>query len=204
MKLKQREKNVVLVALLLQSIIKIWSSKGNERSWRFSHCITFHRTMRWCGHSFKPKAIIVVLAFLKVGFNNRKFSPGASNLITARRTNPTWLIFRLQNGKTKIFLNFLHKVSIKRFSVAFNTGTGRLLSTIDIWGASTYPTIIRWADLFWFRTSFSQLFPCWSSLTRHAFNKHVTPRVRVSLFDSFWLKPITQAAIYIPNIIGQI
>ena len=117
-KLKQREKNVVLVALLLQSIIKIWSSKGNERSWRFSHCITFHRTMRWCGHSFKPKAIIVVLAFLKVGFNNRKFSPGASNLITARRTNPTWLIFRLQNGKTKIFLNFLHKVSIKRFSVA--------------------------------------------------------------------------------------
>ena len=117
-KLKQREKNVVLVASLLQSIIKIWSSKGNERSWRFSHCITFHRTMRWCGHSSKPKAIIVVLAFLKVGFNNRKFSPVASNLITTRRTNPTWLIFRLQNGKTKIFLNFLHKGSIKRFSVA--------------------------------------------------------------------------------------
>ena len=40
---------------------------------------------------FTPKAIImiVVLAFLKAGFNNRKLSPGASNLNTARRTNPT-------------------------------------------------------------------------------------------------------------------
>ena len=160
--------------------------------------------MRWCGHSFKPKAIIVLLAFLKVGFNNRKFSPGASNLIIARPTNPTWLIVRLQNGKTKIFLNFLHKVSIKRFSVALREQEDCLvLSTYE-----EYPhilqIIIRWADLFWLWASFSQLFPCWSSLTRHAFNKHVTPRVRVSLFDSFWLKPITQAAIYIPNIIGQI
>ena len=25
--------------------------------------------MRWCGHSFKPKATIVLLAFLKAGFN---------------------------------------------------------------------------------------------------------------------------------------
>ena len=97
-KLKQREKNVVLVASPLQSIIKIWSSEGNERSWCFSHCVTLHRTIRWCGHSFKLKAIIVMLAFLKVGFNNRKFSLAASNLITARRTNPMWLIFCLRRS----------------------------------------------------------------------------------------------------------
>ena len=62
--------------------------------------------MRWCGHSFKPKAIIALLALLKAGFNNRTFSPGASNLITTRRTNPTWLIFCLRNVKVKIFFNF--------------------------------------------------------------------------------------------------
>ena len=133
-----------------------------------------------------------------------KFSPGASNLITARRTNPTWLIFRLQNGKTKIFLNFLHKVSIKRFSVALREQEDCLVLLTYEEYPHILQIIIRWADLFWLWTSFSQLFPCWSSLTRHAFNKHLTPRVRVSLFDSFWLKPITQAAIYIPNIIGQI
>ena len=50
-------------------------------------------TMRWCGHSVffkKPKAIIVLLAFLKAGFNKKM------------RTKPTWLIFCLRNGKTKI------------------------------------------------------------------------------------------------------
>ena len=34
------------------------------------------------------KAIFVVLVFLKAGFNKRKSSSGASDLITSRRTNP--------------------------------------------------------------------------------------------------------------------
>ena len=36
----------------------------------------------------KTKAITVVVAFLKAGFNKRKYSSGASNLIKSRRTNP--------------------------------------------------------------------------------------------------------------------
>jgi len=107
---------------------QIWSSWGNERSLRFSHCIHYlasepWKAMRWCGHSFRPKAIIVVLGLLKAGFNNRKFSVGVSNLFNAKRTNPSWLIFCLRNGKTKIFFNFRFltpskKFSTKRFSLA--------------------------------------------------------------------------------------
>ena len=76
-----------------------WSSWSNERSWHLSHCITIprnHEVMR----TFCSKAIIVVLSFLKAGFNKRKSSAGASNLITAMRTNPTWLIFCLRKKET--------------------------------------------------------------------------------------------------------
>ena len=58
-----------------------WSSWRNERSWRFSHCITIprnHELMR----TFCLKGIIVVLSFLKAGFNKRKSSA----------VLPTWLL----------------------------------------------------------------------------------------------------------------
>ena len=130
----------------------------------------------------KPKAIIVVLAFLNAGFNEKTSSSGASNLITARLTIRTWLIFCLRNGKTKIsyicyttnrpptfvfyrFVTSWRTLLKKRFSVA-STVTGWLLSTIDVYKAATYPTIIRCTDLFRLRTSFSRLFRRRCSLRR--------------------------------------
>ena len=78
-----------------------WSSSSYERSWHLSHCITIprnHELMR----TFCSKGIIVVLSFLKAGFKKRKSSAGASNLITAMRTNPTWLIFCLRKTKDSL------------------------------------------------------------------------------------------------------
>ena len=46
LKLKQREKNVVLVLSPLRPY-QIWLSWGNERSWRFSHSITLPLNHAW-------------------------------------------------------------------------------------------------------------------------------------------------------------
>ena len=78
-----------------------WSSSSYERSWHLSHCITIprnHELMR----TFCSKGIILVLSFLKAGFNKTKSSGGASNLITAMRTNPTWMIFCLRKKKDSL------------------------------------------------------------------------------------------------------
>ena len=68
----------------------------------FQPLITLPATEPLGDVDIRSKAIIAVLPFMKAGFNDRKFSPGACNLITARRTNPTWLMFCLWNGKIKI------------------------------------------------------------------------------------------------------
>ena len=99
---KSKERWIV-VASLLRGIINDQVEAMREADIS-AFALPCSGTMRWCGHFLflKPKAIIVVLAFLKAGFNKRKSSSVAYNLITARRQNPTWLIFCLRNGKTKI------------------------------------------------------------------------------------------------------
>ena len=100
---KRNERGISCIAITKYYQWSSWSNAKRREAGISAIAFPCRGTMRWCEHSFlKPKAIIVVLAFLKAGFNKRKASPGAFNLITARRTNPAWLIFCLGNGKTKI------------------------------------------------------------------------------------------------------
>ena len=66
-KLRQREKNLVLETVRESGISAI--------------TLPCRGTMMWCGHSFHPKAVIVLLAFLKAGFNERKSSPAAPTFV---------------------------------------------------------------------------------------------------------------------------
>ena len=116
-----KEKKCGISYIRITKYYQIWLSWGNERScWEAGvsaiqlPCRAI--VMGWCGHSFEPKAIIALLALLKAGFNDTAFSPGASNLITTRRTNPTWLIFCLRNVKVKIFFNFCFVTPSRRLN----------------------------------------------------------------------------------------
>jgi len=70
----------------------------------------------WCGHSFNPKAVIVVFAFLIAGFNERKSRPSCFNFrfVTPWRTVSVALrerdiilqqadLFRLRTSCRRIF-----------------------------------------------------------------------------------------------------
>ena len=123
----------------------------------------------WGDVNILSKAIIVVFALLKAGFNNMKFSPGSSDLITSYcKANKPYLIDLLfakrwnqdlskKSSATFRFVTPSRTPSI-RILCSFSAGMGWLPSTIDVQPAPTYPTKIRWADLLWFRTSFSRLF----------------------------------------------
>ena len=102
-KLKQREKDVVLVASPLRSTIndQVEATRDADIS---AIALPCRGTMRWCGHSFKPKGIIVVLAFLKAGFNKKNNNPAhllLTLLLQGEETIFDWS-FCLRNGNTKI------------------------------------------------------------------------------------------------------
>ena len=84
-----KKKDLGISWIIIMKYYYQWSSRSNDRSWHFNHSITLSAAEPWGDVNILSKAIIVVLALLKAGFSNIKFSPGASNLITARRTNPT-------------------------------------------------------------------------------------------------------------------
>ena len=97
----------------------------------------------------------------------KKSSSGASNLSTARRTNPTWLIFCLWNGKTKIFRFVTPWRTLSKKILCSFMRTGWLPSTIAVYKAPTYPTLNnQMCQFFRSRYSFSRLFRHRSSLRR--------------------------------------
>ena len=209
--LKEEQRQAVLGLLEQKNASPLWSIINDQveaikRSWHLSHCITLpkNQEVMWTFYFFfKLKAIIVVLAFLKAGFN-KKSSSGASNLSTARQTNPTWLIFCLRNGKTKIFRFVTPWRTLSKKILCSFTGTRWLPSTIAVYKAPTYPTLNnQMCRFFRSRYSFSGLFRHRSSL-RRVWHASTNTQLQVSmLFDCKIPKPNTQA-IYICSSISPI
>ena len=118
-----------------------------------------HEVMRTSCFFLKLKAIIVGLAFLKAGFNKK--NPAQVLLTWLMQGKQTLLALTdllLRNGKTKIFHFVTPSQTLSKKILCSFTGTGWLPSTLAVYKAPTYPTIIRCADFFGLGTLLASFF----------------------------------------------